>query len=154
MSMKNSNDTTGNRTHDLLACSAVPQPTAPPAACPVLIEGIRVFRDLIPCSLVDWHQSLRENNTLNYTSSCWLLKDCHVDVPILTKVLSHCWILHSDKPLVCGLTYGSTAPMYIFHDPFPVHHSIRFRFTFVQDLSHPLPPCLNPKLQDHCLLLT
>jgi len=29
MSLKNSNDTTGNRTHDLLTCSAVPQPTAP-----------------------------------------------------------------------------------------------------------------------------
>ena len=28
--MKNSNDTTGNRTRDLPACSAVPQPTAPP----------------------------------------------------------------------------------------------------------------------------
>jgi hypothetical protein len=32
MSMKNSNDTTGNRTRDLPACSAVPQPTAPPRA--------------------------------------------------------------------------------------------------------------------------
>jgi len=30
MSMKNSNDIIGNRTRDLLACSAVPQPTAPP----------------------------------------------------------------------------------------------------------------------------
>ena len=30
MSMKNSNDTTGNRTCDLPVCSAVPQPTAPP----------------------------------------------------------------------------------------------------------------------------
>jgi hypothetical protein len=30
MTMKNSNDTIGNRTRDLLACSAVPQPTAPP----------------------------------------------------------------------------------------------------------------------------
>ena len=30
MSMKNSNDTIGNRTRDLLTCSAVPQPTAPP----------------------------------------------------------------------------------------------------------------------------
>ena len=28
--MKNSNDTIGDRTRDLLACSAVPQPTAPP----------------------------------------------------------------------------------------------------------------------------
>ena len=34
--MKNSSDTIGNRTRDLLACSAVPQPTAPPAACPPL----------------------------------------------------------------------------------------------------------------------
>jgi len=30
--LKNSNDTIGNRTHDLPACSAVPQPTAPPRA--------------------------------------------------------------------------------------------------------------------------
>jgi hypothetical protein len=30
MSMKNSNDTIGNRTSDLPACSAVPQPTVPP----------------------------------------------------------------------------------------------------------------------------
>ena len=28
-SMKNSSDTIGNQTHDLLACSAVPQRTAP-----------------------------------------------------------------------------------------------------------------------------
>ena len=28
--MKNSNDTIGNRTRDLPACGAVPQPTAPP----------------------------------------------------------------------------------------------------------------------------
>ena len=32
MSMKNSNDTIGNRTRDLLTCSAVPQPTALPCA--------------------------------------------------------------------------------------------------------------------------
>jgi len=32
--MKNSNDTIGNRTRDLPACSAVPQPTVLPAACP------------------------------------------------------------------------------------------------------------------------
>jgi len=30
MSTKNSSDTIGNRTRDLPACSAVPQPTAPP----------------------------------------------------------------------------------------------------------------------------
>jgi CHASE3 domain sensor protein len=32
MSMKNSNNTIRNQTHDLLACSAAPQPTAPPHA--------------------------------------------------------------------------------------------------------------------------
>jgi hypothetical protein len=32
MSMKNSNDTIGNRTRDLPACSAVPQPSAPSRA--------------------------------------------------------------------------------------------------------------------------
>jgi len=29
MPMENSNDTIGNRTHELPACNAVPQPTAP-----------------------------------------------------------------------------------------------------------------------------
>ena len=32
MSVKNSNDAIGNRTHDLPACSSVPQLTAPPRA--------------------------------------------------------------------------------------------------------------------------
>jgi hypothetical protein len=32
MTMKKSNDTIGNRTRNLPACSAVPQPTAPPRA--------------------------------------------------------------------------------------------------------------------------
>jgi hypothetical protein len=32
MSMKNSNNTIGNQNRDLPACSAVPQPTAPPRA--------------------------------------------------------------------------------------------------------------------------
>jgi hypothetical protein len=32
MSIKNSNDTIGNRTRDLATCSAVPQPTVPPRA--------------------------------------------------------------------------------------------------------------------------
>jgi len=32
MSMKNSNDTVGNRTHVLPGCSAVSEPTAPPRA--------------------------------------------------------------------------------------------------------------------------
>jgi len=45
MSMKNSNDTFGNRTRDLPACSAVAQPSAPPRALYKTIS-IRNFRIL------------------------------------------------------------------------------------------------------------
>jgi hypothetical protein len=37
--MKNSIETIGNRTRDLPVCTAVPQPFAPPAACPSHCEG-------------------------------------------------------------------------------------------------------------------
>jgi len=40
MSMKISNDTMGNRTRDIPACSALPQPTAPPRAPHVLYSII------------------------------------------------------------------------------------------------------------------
>jgi hypothetical protein len=46
--MKNSSDTIGNETRDLPVCSAVPQPTAPPAACPTLRCTFRVF-----CSVME-----------------------------------------------------------------------------------------------------
>jgi hypothetical protein len=42
MSMKNSNDTIGNRSRDLPVCSAVPQPTAPPRA-PVFLWWIIIL---------------------------------------------------------------------------------------------------------------
>jgi hypothetical protein len=44
MSMKNSNDTIGNRTRDLPACGAVPQLTATPRD-PAVISG-KDFSDL------------------------------------------------------------------------------------------------------------
>jgi hypothetical protein len=40
MSLKNSNDNIGNRTRDFPACSAVPQPNAPPAACPTIQNNL------------------------------------------------------------------------------------------------------------------
>jgi hypothetical protein len=45
--MKNSNDTIGNRTHDLPACSAVLQLTAPPRAPMTIIRFIDMFLILI-----------------------------------------------------------------------------------------------------------
>jgi hypothetical protein len=40
--MKHSNNTIGNQTRDLLACSAVHKPTAPPSACPLCL--VHTFR--------------------------------------------------------------------------------------------------------------
>jgi len=45
MSMKNSNDTIGNRTRDLLVCSAVPQTSALPRA-PHCYSVIWIFSNL------------------------------------------------------------------------------------------------------------
>jgi hypothetical protein len=45
MSVKNSNDTIGNRTRDPPACSAVRQPTAPPRALQIYIHNcINLYR--------------------------------------------------------------------------------------------------------------
>jgi hypothetical protein len=44
MSMKNSNDTIGNRTRGLAACSAVPQPTASPRAPCVSGENYEISK--------------------------------------------------------------------------------------------------------------
>jgi len=43
MLIKNSNDTIGIRTRDLLACSTVPQPNSPPRA-PIIISNIKINR--------------------------------------------------------------------------------------------------------------
>jgi hypothetical protein len=54
----------------------------------VFIKEIRVFRDLVPCRLVEWHQSLRENYALNYTSSRMLHKDRQIYVRRLYNLKS------------------------------------------------------------------
>ena len=46
MSMKNSNDTLGNRTRDLPTCRAVPQPTAPPHAPSSSVDDTKSFQPL------------------------------------------------------------------------------------------------------------
>ena len=52
MSMKNSNDTIGNRTRDLPACSTVPPPTAPPRFEVSSMPNVRTW--LTPTSFVDF----------------------------------------------------------------------------------------------------
>jgi len=58
LSMKNSNDTIGNRTRDPPARSAVTQPTAPTAACPVRKR----------VSAVKYHYIFTCHSLQNYTS--------------------------------------------------------------------------------------
>ena len=51
--MKNSNDTIGNRTRDLSACSAVPQPTAPPhAPCTIIVPTNAQLISVYLCAYV------------------------------------------------------------------------------------------------------
>jgi hypothetical protein len=49
--MKNSNDTIGNRTRDLPACRAVPQPTAPPQMYRVLSRNANKWITTFTASL-------------------------------------------------------------------------------------------------------
>jgi len=61
MSIKNSNDTIGNQTHNLLACRTVPQPTAPPHALQQLVLYYKIT--VIPCDF----------NTVTPCCSCLML---------------------------------------------------------------------------------
>ena len=51
--MKNSNDTIRNGTRDLLACSAVPQPTVPPRALMTENGGQKLYLDYSSTELFD-----------------------------------------------------------------------------------------------------
>jgi hypothetical protein len=54
MSMNNCNDTIGNRTRDHPACSAVPQPTAPPCAPQYLLHVRKICEFLLQAHTEDF----------------------------------------------------------------------------------------------------
>jgi hypothetical protein len=62
MSIKNYNDTIGNRTRDLPTFNAVPQSTAPPAACPIcsllvfINDNVKNLQDHVAssCSIINY----------------------------------------------------------------------------------------------------
>jgi hypothetical protein len=62
MSIKNSNDTIGNQTCDLPACSAVPQPTAPPRAPILTIKGHRIQRKTAKILTINYSDDNSETN--------------------------------------------------------------------------------------------
>jgi len=97
MSMKNSSDTIGNWTHDLPACSAVPQPTAPPAACPrkenvtehkmcVLIFSTNFVRKLSHSKKNPASQILSQNYTGLHVKYLLLLSDVNITWILSTAV--------------------------------------------------------------------
>ena len=90
--MKNFNDTIGNRTRDFPACSAVPQPTAPPRARgKVIVSLIRKY-----LKVVLYHNSLRKflKTLNNYKPSEVLVNHtaCTNCMPWRVSVSSDCAI--------------------------------------------------------------
>jgi hypothetical protein len=78
MSMKNSNDTTWNRTRDLPACGAVPQPTAPQRVrykCNVVYKNIDEHCDTL---------GLHVNRNANMEGSF-----CHLKTTLLENIFFH-----------------------------------------------------------------
>ena len=79
MSMKKSNDTIGNRTRDLPACSAVPQPTALPRApyayrvAPIYFHPPpwRKSPEWARASLLSWLQDHTNTNTPHSVGLLW-----------------------------------------------------------------------------------
>ena len=63
MSIKNSNDTIGNRTHDLPACGPVPQPTAPPRVPKIKIYST-IILPVVLYGFETWSLRLREESRL------------------------------------------------------------------------------------------
>jgi hypothetical protein len=85
MSMKNSSDIIENRTRDLPVCSAVPQPTVPPAACPGFLS-VRVY-------IATWVGGGKFGSA--WKTSVWLWSGMlilsyplHLECPGVTK----CWV--------------------------------------------------------------
>ena len=54
MSKKNSNDTIGNRTCDLLACRTVPKPTVPPCAPPYTQPHSNLYPSVSASNTTNW----------------------------------------------------------------------------------------------------
>jgi len=94
--MKNSNDTIGNRTRDLPACSAVPQPTAPPRAP---LEGPVFYLFPFACVGTRWRSWLRQSYMpeVRGFDSRWVSLKFFID--LLLPVAGRTMALGSTQPL-------------------------------------------------------
>ena len=91
--MKNSNDTIGNQTSDLLACSTVPQPTVPPRT-----PKINIYRTIVlPVVLygcATWSLTLREEHKLRVFENRVLRR---IFGPKREEVTRECRKLHNEE---------------------------------------------------------
>ena len=78
MSMKNSNDTIGNQTRDLLACSSVLQPTAPPHTLNSLRNN-GIFWEYVFIGSGDFHSSVVTalSTRAHQPMERWWIRRCH-----------------------------------------------------------------------------
>ena len=99
MSMKNSNDTIGNRTHNLPACSPVPEPTVPPHT-PVSIMYLFQFQSKL------YHNTKLHGSKLCSTGAGY----------ISGSQLSHICITAETEKYEYGLLFNHKAVMSKFHE--------------------------------------
>ena len=88
--MKNANNTNGNRTRDLPACSAVPQPTAPPRA-PIYLEINKNLKYLTDLQFIYFYV-IAVNNTVFQLDAC-------ASVTKSVVLLCLCLCLPEDDPV-------------------------------------------------------
>ena len=108
MSMKNSNDTTRNRNRDSPACSAVPQPNAPPRAprcCRSEVNPLNAELNPI-ChllALLGAHHILHVSR-IRVNSDVRSYGPVHVSVEIYTIILLLSWSQSNGEVCIC-VTY-------------------------------------------------
>ena len=107
MSMKNSIYTIGNRTCDLAGCSAVPQPTAPPAACPSLLKyHLLIKQDSLFLSRSCWNLTLETASSNTFpVSSTQMCQQFYLKTRPLTF-----------RPCKQQSAGSAVAPTFIIHD--------------------------------------
>jgi hypothetical protein len=99
--MKNSNDTIGNRTRDLPACSAVPQPTAPPRAPPCkYVATLFSYNFIVLISEDDDSCEIRSSDSGVAEGTVYMCVECSVVSDISKDRLAFvCMLKQSKKTL-------------------------------------------------------
>jgi hypothetical protein len=125
MSMKNSNDTIGNRTRDLPACSVVPQPTVSPRA--PLKPAIKLNLEPITCRYILYTYMHATKHTR--TSANYIILPSFRHNPEAVMCLPS--LVHNPEPL-------TSSSHYLGHHPGPVTLTSQIPDKILSQ-SHPFP---------------